>query len=128
DAPALERTVERYNQLVDQGEDTDFGKGNTAYNRYLGAPDHKPNPCLGPLRKPPFYAVQVVAGYIGTACGIRTDQHARALTRYGQVIPGLFVVGNDMQSVMGGAYPCSGITLGPGLTFGWVAGQELGKA
>lgn len=125
DPQQLRETVDRYNQCVDQGADTDFGKGSTAYNRYLGDPSHQPNPCLGPLRTAPFYAVEVVAGDIGTACGIRTNEHAQALDADGHAIPGLFVVGNDMQSVMGGAYPGPGITLGPGLTFGWVAGQTL---
>lgn len=125
DAQQLARTVARYNEQADAGQDSDFGKGDNAYNRYLGAPDHEPNPCLAPLRKPPYYAVKVVAGDIGTACGIKTDEQARALRGNGEVIEGLFVVGNDMQSVMGGAYPGPGITLGPGLTFGWIAGRRL---
>ncbi len=127
DAVALRATIMRYNSLVGQGADTDFGKGSTAYNRYLGDPAHKPNPCLGPLDKAPFYAVQVVAGDIGTACGIQTNERAQPLRSDGQPIPGLYVVGNDMQSVMGGAYPGPGITLGPALTFGWVAGNELAR-
>src|SRR3546814_5557445 len=84
-----------------------------------------PNPCLGPLRKPPFYAVEIFAGDIGTACGIKTDEFARAISLDGDAIPGLYIVGNDMNSVMGGAYPGPGITLGPALTFGWVAGIGL---
>ncbi len=125
DPDRLAATVERYNQLARQGEDTDFGKGSSAYNRYLGDASHQPNPCLRPLGEGPYYAVEVVAGDIGTACGIRTDGQARALDAEGRPIGGLFVVGNDMQSVMGGAYPGPGITLGPALTFGWVAGRAL---
>jgi succinate dehydrogenase/fumarate reductase flavoprotein subunit len=125
DPPVLEATVARYNEMVEQGSDDDFGKGSTAYNRYLGAPAHSPNPCLGPVRTGPFYAVKVVAGDIGTACGVSTNEHAQALRADGTVIEGLYVAGNDMQSVMGGAYPAPGITLGPGLTFGWVAAQHL---
>lgn len=128
DAARLAATVDRYNGLAARGEDTDFGKGSTAYNRYLGDPAHQPNPCLRPLGRGPYYAVEVVAGDIGTACGIRTDAQARALDAQGQPIPGLFVAGNDMQSVMGGAYPGPGITLGPALTFGWVAGRALAAA
>lgn len=128
DAVVLSETVKRYNDMAQNGEDLDFGKGSTAYNRYLGAPGHLPNPCLGPVVRPPFYAVRVVAGDIGTACGVSTNEHAQALTADGKVIPGLYVVGNDMQSVMGGAYPAPGITLGPGLTFGWIAGRHLARA
>ncbi|QEI08554.1 FAD-dependent oxidoreductase [Pigmentiphaga aceris] len=125
DPLALADTIARYNRLAAAGEDTDFGKGSTAYNRYLGDPDHHPNPCLAPLADGPYYAVKVYAGDIGTAHGIATDPHARALDATGQPIPGLYVVGNDMQSVMGGNYPAPGITLGPGLTFGWLAGRAL---
>lgn len=125
DPQRLQATVKRYNELVASGHDTDFGKGSTAYNRNLGDPSRKPNPCLAPLREAPFYAVEVVAGDIGTACGIKTNRYAQALDDNDEPIKGLFVVGNDMQSVMGGAYPGSGITLGPGLTFGWVAAQYI---
>lgn len=124
-ADALVQTVNRYNDLAVSGVDTDFGKGSTEYNRYLGDPQHKPNPCLAPLGNAPFYAVKVVAGDIGTACGISCNEHAQAVGADGQAIAGLYVVGNDMQSVMGGAYPAPGITLGPALTFGWVAGRQL---
>lgn len=125
DPVALQDTVERYNRLATAGKDTDFGKGSTAYNRYLGDPDHQPNPCLAPLGEGPYYAVKVYAGDIGTAHGVATDPNARALDATGQPIPGLYVVGNDMQSVMGGNYPAPGITLGPGMTFGWLAGRAL---
>jgi succinate dehydrogenase/fumarate reductase flavoprotein subunit len=124
-ADALAATVERYNTLAAAGEDTDYGKGSTAYNRYLGDPAHTPNPCLAPLGDGPYYAVKVYAGDIGTAHGVATDAQARALDASGRPIPGLYVVGNDMQSVMGGNYPAPGITLGPGLTFGWLAGKAL---
>lgn len=125
DAANLQAAAEQFNRAAEQGVDTAFGKGSTAYNRYLGDADHQPNPCLGPLRRAPFYAVRVYAGDIGTACGIATDEHARALDTQGQPIDGLYVVGNDMQSVMGGQYPAPGITLGPALTFGWLAGRHV---
>ncbi|WP_088146344.1 FAD-dependent oxidoreductase [Achromobacter denitrificans] len=128
-AEALQSTVRRYNAHAAQGQDPDFGKGGTAYNRYLGDPDHQPNPCLAPLAdEGRYYAVKVYAGDIGTACGIAANANAQALDAGGQPIPGLYVAGNDMQSVMGGAYPAPGITLGPALTFGWVAGQHLAHA
>lgn len=125
DANNLQAAAAQFNQVAEQGVDTAFGKGSTAYNRYLGDAEHQPNPCLGPLRRGPFYAVRVYAGDIGTACGIATDEHARALDATGAPIDGLYVVGNDMQSVMGGQYPAPGITLGPALTFGWLAGRHV---
>jgi predicted oxidoreductase len=121
--------VRRYNAHAARGEDPDFGKGSTAYNRYLGDPDHQPNPCLAPIADDgPCYAVKVYAGDIGTACGVSANANAQAVDAGGAPIPGLYVAGNDMQSVMGGAYPAPGITLGPALTFGWVAGQHLAHA
>ena len=95
------------------------------YNRYLGDPDHRPNPCLGPIEKPPFYAVKVVPGDIGTFAGLRTDRYARVLSQKGIPIEGLYAVGADNASVFGGAYPGGGATLGPAVTFGFIAGQHL---
>lgn len=126
-AQAFEQSVERFNRWADLGRDDDFGKGGTEYNRYLGDPDHEPNPCLGPIRHGPFYAVKVYAGDIGTALGVAANENAQALDTAGQVISGLYVAGNDMHSVMGGQYPAPGITLGPALTFGWLAGQHLAQ-
>jgi succinate dehydrogenase/fumarate reductase flavoprotein subunit len=122
---ALATTVAEYNRHAARGDDPQFGKGSTAYNRFYGDADHKPNPCLAPLATPPFYAVKVLAGEIGTYDGIRTDRYARALNAQREPIPGLYAVGNDMASIMGGAYPGPGITLGPAMTFGWVAARHL---
>lgn len=124
----LEASVTRFNQFADGGQDDDFGKGSTAYNRYLGDQDHQPNACLGPLKQGPFYAVKVYAGDIGTACGIRCNENAQALDSQGQPIMGLYMAGNDMHSVMGGQYPAPGITLGPALTFGWIAGRHAAQS
>ena len=121
----LERSVARFNELALKGQDDDFGKGSTAYNRYLGDADHQPNPCLGPIQTGPFYAVKVYAGDIGTAVGIRCNEHAQALDSKDQPIRGLYIAGNDMHSVMGGQYPAPGITLGPAMTFGWLAARHL---
>lgn len=128
DADGLEASVTRFNRFVDSGKDEDFGKGSTAYNRYLGDPDHQPNACLGKLQQGPFYAVKVYAGDIGTACGIRCNENAQALDTHDQPIPGLYMAGNDMHSVMGGQYPAPGITLGPALTFGWIAGRHAAQS
>lgn len=124
DAQGLVASAERFNQMAEKGCDDDFGKGSTAYNRYLGDADQQPNACLGPLKQGPFYAVKVFAGDIGTACGIRCNEHAQALDAQGHPITGLYMAGNDMHSVMGGEYPAPGITLGPALTFGWIAGRH----
>ncbi len=125
DAAALQATVAEYNRHAARGEDPAFGKGSNAYNRFYGDAGHQPNPCLAPLATPPFYAVKVGVGEIGTYAGIRTDRYARALDARRAPIPGLYAVGNDMASIMGGAYPGPGITLGPAMTFGWIAGRHL---
>jgi succinate dehydrogenase/fumarate reductase flavoprotein subunit len=93
----------------------------------LGDPDHKPNPCLAPVSRAPFFAIKVYPGDIGTALGISVDANARVSDRDEKPIPGLYAVGNDMHSVMAGEYPSAGITLGPALTFGWLAGMHLGE-
>ncbi len=128
DGARLEASAERFSALAASGRDEDFGKGSTEYNRYLGDAEQKPNACLGPLRKGPFYAVKVFAGDIGTAAGIACNENAQALDGAGKVIPGLYMAGNDMHSVMGGEYPAPGITLGPALTFGWMAGRHAAQA
>jgi succinate dehydrogenase/fumarate reductase flavoprotein subunit len=128
DPAALAATVAEYNRDAARGEDPRFGKGSTAYNRFYGDADHKPNPCLAPLVTPPFYAVKVLAGEIGTYDGIRTDRYGRALNARREAIQGLYAAGNDMASIMGGAYPGPGITLGPAMTFGWIAARHLARA
>jgi succinate dehydrogenase/fumarate reductase flavoprotein subunit len=125
DAPALARTVERFNAQARQGVDPDFQRGVSAYNRIQGDPSHGPNPSLGPIERGPFHAVRIVPGSLGTFAGLRSDPLARVLDREGAVIPGLFAVGNDLSSVMGGHYPSGGITLGPSLTFGYVIGRVV---
>jgi len=127
DADGLEQTIRSFNATARQGEDPEFGKGTTAYNRYLGDDKHQPNPCVAPLDKPPYYAIRVVMGDLGTFAGIRTDACARVLGRENHPIPGLYAVGNDALSVMGGNYPGGGITIGPAMTFGFIAGSHLAQ-
>ena len=122
---AFAEAIAQMNRAAETGEDPVFGKGSTAYNRYLGDASHRPNPCLGPIATAPFYAVRVYPGDIGTAAGLITDTSARVLDAAGAPIPGLHAVGNDMHSIMAGAYPSAGITLGPALTFGYLAGLAL---
>lgn len=125
DAAALQVTLDEYNRHARSGEDPAFRKGSSAYNRFLGDATVAPNPCIAPLDMPPFYAVQVVIGDLGTYAGIRTDARARVLGERGAPVPGLYAAGNDMASIMGGNYPAGGITLGPAMTFGYVAGCDL---
>jgi predicted oxidoreductase len=113
------------NAAASSGEDPAFGKGSSEYNCYLGDPNHKPNACLGPIETAPFYAVKVWPGDIGTATGLTCDPQARVLGRNEQPVAGLYACGNDMNSIMAGAYPGAGITLGPALTFGFIAGRAL---
>ena len=122
---AFEAQVAEYNRHAQAGNDPAFGKGGTAYNRFYGDTDIGPNPCLAPIVAPPFYAVKVVVGDLGTYAGIAANGNAQALDRHHRPIPGLYVAGNDMASLMGGNYPGPGITLGPAMTFGWIAGRHL---
>ncbi|MBN9409886.1 MAG: FAD-dependent oxidoreductase [Burkholderiales bacterium] len=128
DAAGLTQTIADFNRDAADGRDPAFGKGSTAYNRFLGDASHQPNPCVAPLDQGPWYAIKVVPGDLGTFAGIRTDASARVVDDAGQPVPGLYAVGNDAASVMGGAYPGGGITLGPALTFGWIAGRHLAGA
>ncbi|BBO03472.1 MULTISPECIES: FAD-dependent oxidoreductase [Bradyrhizobium] len=125
DAAAFIDTVRQFNATAPQGHDAAFGKGSKAYNRYQGDAMHGPNPCVAPIENGPFYAIKMVVGDLGTYAGIVTDESARALDAEGRVIPGLYAAGNDMASIMGGNYPGAGITLGPALTFGYIAGRHL---
>lgn len=118
-------TVDRFNAFADNGVDIDFQRGTTDYQRANGdATWHGPNPCLGALREGPFYAIALYPGDIGAATGLVTDGDARVLNAQGIAIDGLYAVGNDMHSIMGGVYPAPGITIGPGVTFGYLAAKH----
>lgn len=124
----LQETIVAANQYAETGEDLEFGKGSTLYNRYLGSPRHKPNPCLGPIAEAPFYAVKLWPGDLGTATGLVCDGKARVLGSDGLPVGGLYACGNDMNSVMSGFYPGGGITIGPGLTFGYLAAIDMASS
>lgn len=128
DPATLRSTIEHFNEHARRGEDPEFGKGTKAYNRFQGDALHEPNPCLAPLEKGPYYAIQLLIGDIGTFAGLSTDARTRVLTAQRHPIPGLYAVGNDAATIMGGNYPGAGITLGPALTFGYIAGCELAAA
>jgi succinate dehydrogenase/fumarate reductase flavoprotein subunit len=127
DREGLERTVAQYNADAVRGVDTRFNLGGDAYQRFLGDAAHGPNPCMRPIASPPFFAVRLVPSDLGTATGLVTDADARVLDRDGSPIAGLYACGNDMNSIMGGAYPGPGITLGPALVFGWLAARHLAR-
>lgn len=121
---ALSATIADYNRFAARGEDPAFGRGDTPYNRVQGDIENEPNPCVAPIVQRPYYAVKMVAGSLGTFAGLRTDEHARVLDGAARPIPGLYAVGNDMASIMAGRYPAGGITLGPAMTFGYVAAHH----
>ncbi|MBV6274342.1 FAD-dependent oxidoreductase [Alcaligenaceae bacterium CGII-47] len=125
DAATLQATVARYNDMARCGRDLDFKKGDVPYNRIQGdiSAGH-PNPCMAPLQQGPYYAIQIVMGSLGTFAGLKVNHNAQALDAAGQIIDGLYAAGNDMTSIMGGHYPSGGITLGPAMTFGFVAAQH----
>lgn len=128
DPHGLEETVRAHNAGARYGEDPEFGRGSTSFNRYLADPEHKPNPCVAPIERGPFYALKVIMGDLGTFDGIRTSVAGEVLDGQGAAIPGLYAVGNDRASVMGGNYPGAGITLGPIMTFGYITGRHLARA
>jgi succinate dehydrogenase/fumarate reductase flavoprotein subunit len=121
---ALQATVERFIGFARAGIDADFDKGGSIYDRSNGDPDVRPNPCLGPIARPPFYAVPVLPTPLGTSLGLRADTSARACDANGRPVPGLYVCGNDMQSAFGGEYPGAGAQLGQAMTFGWIAARH----
>ena len=125
EARGLIDTVTEYNRHARLGEDPQFGRGSTLYNRKQGDALHGPNPCVAPIEQGPFYAVKVEAGCFGTFAGLRTNEHAQVLDAAQQPIEGLYAAGCDMASIMGGHYPAGGINLGPALTFGYIAARHI---
>ena len=125
DSTGLEQTVREYNVGAVHGDDPAFGRGTTTFNRYLADPENKPNPCVAPVQTGPFYAVKVIMGDLGTFDGIQTSVVGEVLKDDGSAIGGLYAVGNDRASIMGGNYPAAGITHGPNMTFGFVTGNHI---
>ncbi len=128
DPQTLEATVSAFNDHARRGQDPDFGRGESLFDRFSGDQNQQPNPNLGPLDRAPFYAVKLVPGEIATFAGLKTDAQARVLGADEVPVPGLYAVGNDMMSLMGGTYPAAGITLGPGMTFAFIAARHIAAA
>ena len=124
DPAALQATVARFNEGAAKGEDPDFHRGDAAYDKMYGDPSVQPNPCLAPIDKGPFYAMPIYPGDIGTNGGLATDEKARVLDESGKPIGGLYAVGNNAASAMGESYPGAGVTIGPAMTFGFLAARD----
>ncbi len=120
----LRATITRFNEHARVGVDPDFKRGESVYDRYYGDPKVQPNPTLRALETPPFYALPVYPGDIGTNGGLSTNEHAQVLTESGEPIGGLYAAGNMAATVMGHSYPAAGATLGPGMTFGYIAARH----
>ncbi|HEY1075252.1 MAG TPA: FAD-dependent oxidoreductase [Fontimonas sp.] len=128
DGANLAKTVEKMNGFARTGVDTEFHKGETAIDTYYSDPGVKPNSCLGPIEKAPYYAVPMYPGEIGTKGGLNVDPQARVLREDGSVIAGLYAVGNTSAAVMGPTYAGAGSTLGPAMTFAYVAALDMAAA
>ncbi len=124
-ADNLKTTIEKNNEYAESGKDPEFHRGDSYYDRFNSDHRAQPNPCIGKIGKPPYYAIRIYPGDLGTKGGILTDEHARALRENGEPIPGLYVIGNSAASVMGSKDPGSGATLGPAMTFGYLAAKHL---
>ncbi len=125
--PEFVETMTRFNQNAAAGEDPDFGRGRSAYDRYYGDPTVKPNPNLRPLVNGPFYAVRMVLSDLGTCGGLKTDERARVLREDGGPIAGLYAIGNTAANAFGTTYPGAGATIAQGLVYGYIAAQEAAR-
>ncbi|MCU4414107.1 FAD-dependent oxidoreductase [Acinetobacter sp. WU_MDCI_Axc73] len=128
DALQFQKTVQSYNQHAENGQDPEFHRGTTPYQKAQGDAEHQPNPCIAPIEHGPFYAVEVMPGSLGTFAGLITNEHGNVLNKQtGHPIRGLYAAGNDLNSIMGGQYPSGGITLGPAMTFGYIAAKHIAQ-
>jgi 3-oxosteroid 1-dehydrogenase len=124
DPEGLTATVQRFNGFAREGKDGDFRRGESTYDHFYGDPDQKPNPNLGTIEKPPFYALEVFPGSIGTKGGPRVSVDAEVLRVDGTPIRGLYAAGNVMAGVTGPGYPGAGSTIGTGIAFGYIAARH----
>lgn len=124
-AEALSQTVKNMNAYAKTGVDPEYGRGGNAYDVMFGDPTVKPNPCIGPIEKGPFYAVPINLGDLGTKGGLKADAHARVVDGEGRPIPNLYAAGNASGSPFGNCYPGAGATIGPAMVFGFVAANDI---
>ncbi|MEI4507422.1 FAD-binding protein [Sphingopyxis sp. CCNWLW253] len=124
DEDGLRSEIAKFNGYCETGKDLDFNRGGRGYDNWFGDPTVKPNPNLGKIDKPPFYAMELVPGDVGTSGGMVTDEHAQVLRGDGSVIPGLYATGNSTASVMGRCYPAAGASIGASFIFAWIAARH----
>ncbi|TGD71350.1 FAD-dependent oxidoreductase [Mangrovimicrobium sediminis] len=124
-ADALRQTVANMNEYARTGVDPEFDRGGNDYDRMFGDANMSPNPCLGPIDTGPFYAVPINAGDLGTKGGLKADAQARVVDEAGKPIPGLYAAGNNSGSPFGNRYPGAGGTIGPAMTFAYVAAEDI---
>jgi len=127
DPDTLVDTIARYNMQAIDGVDRDFGRGTSAFDRFLGDPMRSPNPCVGPVEGE-LYAVKIQVGDVGTTFGIQVDASSQVVDTAGKPIPNLYSVGADSASIFGGGCPGGGSALGPALAFAYVAGRSIAKS
>ena len=125
DPQVLAATIARFNEYASKGEDPDFHRGEAAYDKMYGDYRHGPNPCLRPLTDAPFYAFPIYPGDIGMNGGLTTNAKAQVTDAAGKAIPGLYCIGNNAASSMGESYPGAGVTIGPAMTFGYLAARDM---
>jgi len=125
DPAKLDQTIGRFNASAAKGEDPEFHRGEAAYDKMYGDYRHQPNPCLRPLTQAPFYAMPIYPGDIGTNGGLSTNARAQVVDGEGNAIAGLYAVGNNAASAMGESYPGAGVTIGPAMTFGYIAARDM---
>jgi succinate dehydrogenase/fumarate reductase flavoprotein subunit len=125
DPDTLDATVTEFNRHAAHGEDPAFQRGEDLYARGMGDPTHEPNPCLAPLEQAPFYAIEIRPGDLSSVCGLDTDVDARVLDRSGAPIEGLYAAGLDANTIFRGTYPGGGASLGPAMTFGYLAARHI---
>jgi 3-oxosteroid 1-dehydrogenase len=128
DPAGLRGEITKFNGFATSGRDLDFHRGDRGYDRWFGDPTVKPNPNLGGIEEPPFYAFEMVPGDVGTAGGIVTDEHARVLREDGSIIDGLYATGNSTASVMGRCYPAAGASIAASFVFAYIAAKHAAKA
>jgi 3-oxosteroid 1-dehydrogenase len=121
----MAKTVANMNGYAQTGVDPEFGRGSNPYDQMFGDANVKPNPCIGPINTPPFYAVAINCGDLGTKGGLKCDERARVVDAHGQPIPNLYAAGNQTGAPFGNWYPGAGATIGPAMVFGYVAANDI---
>jgi 3-oxosteroid 1-dehydrogenase len=128
DPEKLSATVRRFNEYAAKGEDPDFGRGQSQYNKVLGDPGNKTNPALGPIDTGPFYATEIFPGDVGTSGGVITDEYGQVLDQSDEPIPGLYATGNMTATVAGRTYPGAGASIANTMTFGYIAARHAARS